>query len=290
MYAIYNYQAGATQANVVADLIKLITGETNKANLSADCVQANTTITSTVAAGWSVYDASAGTNYQVVRVLNQDAATYKYFGLEFSSTTVFKTYICESWNSGTHAATNAQSYITGVWNSTGGGYFYLYVTAKNIVIFPWTSGGYQLLHGIFEFSRDTIPSGYPCAALITNATYLGSGNAQSISFPRVKKTDAVGDATTNNAIAYGSPIVPAFSNVLGVTQTYRDASENIYLATYKLGAILTATYVHMGTGYDVLLTGNVAGSALDQISYGGTNYVLFLKTGSSNSTLLVPLA
>lgn len=106
MFAKYEYQVGATLANVMSDIVALLTGETNKANLSADCVQANTYIISTVAAGWTVYDAIAGTNAQCLRALDVGSSTYKYLVVDLNSTgrLLSKTY--ESWDSGAYTGTN----------------------------------------------------------------------------------------------------------------------------------------------------------------------------------------
>lgn len=51
MNAKYTYVAGATAANILADLVAILTGETNVNNLSASCNKPFTTIESITAAG-----------------------------------------------------------------------------------------------------------------------------------------------------------------------------------------------------------------------------------------------
>lgn len=60
MYAKYNYLTTATLLNVANDVIAILTGETNKANLSAGCDQTNTSILNTYTnAGWALHDRTA---------------------------------------------------------------------------------------------------------------------------------------------------------------------------------------------------------------------------------------
>jgi hypothetical protein len=57
MYARYNYTAAATLVNIINDAVAVLTGETNKANLSVGCDQANTFILTTYnVAGWLLHD------------------------------------------------------------------------------------------------------------------------------------------------------------------------------------------------------------------------------------------
>jgi hypothetical protein len=52
MYTRYDYTTTAKPNEVHSDVCKILGGETNKANLSASCQQASTTITATQASGW----------------------------------------------------------------------------------------------------------------------------------------------------------------------------------------------------------------------------------------------
>lgn len=290
MYAVYNYVAGASQANIIADVVKMLTGETNKANLSADCVQANTSITASFAsAGWSVYDASAGTNYQVLRALNNDGSTYKYVGVKADSSSVWRLAIYESWNSSTHVATNpAENAISGTsmsWNPTAGGYIYIYASARSIVIRNYHSSTWQARGGglVFEYSRDMVPASYPCHIISNsgNSTYSAIG-------PRTKNVATTGDYASGNA---GSNIQTThamwsaghLNQYFGNQSVYnRDASETVTLVLSKIDvygdsnifAANIGNFRH-GSSYDIYTMHNVIGGMLDEVTISGQQYIIF---------------
>ncbi len=293
MYAVYTYAAATTQANLVADVIKLLTGETNKSNLSSDCVQASTTITSTVAAGWAVYDSAAGSNEQCIRVLNQDGVTYKYYNFLASSTTVISGKISEAWNAGAHTGTNTSATLSSVWSSTGGGVLYIYATAKNIVIQSYSSATFQTLVGmcLFEMSRDSIPSGYPCAALLNTANTGFCQGSSALTIPRLKSANAAGDTANSTNIA-GGPLTVSTNNGSPTTAThvYRTSGEVQTLPFYKLGfggSAAAAGFHYYGAAYDVYIGSHTNYANLDEIAYNGVIYVA-IKGSASTFALLVP--
>jgi hypothetical protein len=297
MFTVYNYAAGATQANVLSDIVKLLTGETNKANLSAACVQANTSILSTVAAGWSVWDASAGTNIQCLRAINQDASTYKYYLLQFGSTTAFSAATAESWNAGTHTGTNVTPYAANTWDSAGGGYFYIYATSKNIVILPWTSTGYKGIVGsLFEFTREATPATYPTAVVVSGTGFCNPSGATSGYSPRIKSPLGAGDYTSTNYVHMGA-LAPLPSCVQNLNNTgsasYRDSTEAVIISAYRFGAgfyipwdgsFVRGGYL-LGLSQDVYVTNNNLSSTLDEIVYNSKNYIIVPLT---NCSLLFP--
>lgn len=60
MFAVYAYSNSATLANIIKDIGDILTGTTNKANLSAGCAQADTSIaTDYTVAGWTMWDNTA---------------------------------------------------------------------------------------------------------------------------------------------------------------------------------------------------------------------------------------
>ena len=86
MYARYQYNSGVqatVQANILADLLAILTGEVNVSNLSASCDKVNTTITVDNPAGWVLHDAAAGTNAKAIKApLADDQATFKHLVLD----------------------------------------------------------------------------------------------------------------------------------------------------------------------------------------------------------------
>lgn len=279
MYAVYNYKAGAVAAQVIADLVALLTGTTSPSSLSASCNTASTSIVSTVAAGWSLFDAAAGVNTECVRALNQDGTTYKYLLLAGTSNTVLTYTQAESWNATTHTGTNSggPSTNTMVVDLVNGGYFYLYATTKNAIISGWTvSGGYQNGLGIFEFSRDTLltPAGYPCHVLARLDSVNSGGTAR---VPRFKSGSAAGDVSNAN-FATVAPICLGSTSFAGYP-LYRDASEQVYFAPYNIGVGLNSGgtgHAWAGSVYDikVALT-TTAVNNLDELVISGKTYVGF---------------
>lgn len=297
MYAVYNYAAGTTTTNVIADIVKLITGETNKANLSANCVQANTNIVSTVAAGWTEHDAAAGTDYRVVKRLAADGTTMKYYGIKAESATVIRGLTYESWNETTHTATNAiatnWSTAAAGWSSAAGGYLYLYVTPRNIYINTYASGSWLNVSSMafVELTRDTIPAGYPCAALgVGSGVGIGSDSSYCV-IPRVKNATTSGDSVIS-----GTNYYPMAASIVSTTGTsgqayWRDASENVNVVLHKIGVSMRSGYTgfnfhHLGDVYDILAAGSDLGNPLDEIVYSGKTYVMFKVSGSP--CILVP--
>jgi hypothetical protein len=136
MYTKYAYKAGSTQANIVSDLVALLTGETNKANLSASCDQSETFIVSTVAAGWTLHDAASTTNGKVVKAARYDnGAAYKFAEIVVSSATTIYMYVYETFDSGTHSGTNktTNTYYQRI-DLTNGGYIHVSACSRTIAL------------------------------------------------------------------------------------------------------------------------------------------------------------
>ena len=95
-----------------SDIIAVLTGETDKNNLSAMNSPGGTSIASTYPAGWTVWDSDTGTlNEWVIRAPTVDDGTqYKYVKLRFytsSSYLYIGSQLIEDWNHTTITATNA---------------------------------------------------------------------------------------------------------------------------------------------------------------------------------------
>ena len=90
MYAKYAWNAGATVANVLADLVALYTNVAPSVSaLSASCdkvvsvIQVNTALTN-----WVLHDAVAATGAVALKSLNEDGVTYKYITITVTTTTI----------------------------------------------------------------------------------------------------------------------------------------------------------------------------------------------------------
>lgn len=209
MYARYDYNAAATLAQVVSDISLLLTGTTNKASLSASCNQTNTVIISTVAAGWSVFDAAAATNAQVLRALNGDGTTYKYMFFQLTATTLdVRCY--ESWNATTHTGTNlAAGYGTSsAFSTASGGTVFLFASVQYVHFLGWTGGTFGQTFSVMERTRasawDTPANGVIPVIFAYGWLYGPSynnnanmaGTNGSVTAPR-SKTSAFADVTSN---------------------------------------------------------------------------------------------
>ena len=201
MHAKYVYSASATAANILADAIAILTGTTTPASLSASCNTVTTTISAAYAvAGWSVYDASAGANAQVLRALNTDATTYKYLEINTNSAGYFLCKVWESWNSGTHAGTNL-AYNSDATNRaqqldvTNGGVLYIDASAHYAIFHSmkttgnvWgdsaKSGGCGLIERTRLLPFDTTANNYPTAVFVSLGVMASSTSASCWS-PRV---------------------------------------------------------------------------------------------------------
>lgn len=111
MLAKLVWTGSPTIADVESDVIAVLTGETDKSNLSASINQGASSIVSTIAAGWTVWDSSTGqANEQILRAPTvDDASQYKYAILRFnlaSSDRELRFSICEEWDVDTNIATN----------------------------------------------------------------------------------------------------------------------------------------------------------------------------------------
>lgn len=178
MYATYIYGAGATQANILADIILLLTGTTDVNSLSDACIKASSSITAAVnVAGWSVYDASAGTNAQCLRAAVADnASQYKYIVLDANTAGCLKCKVYEGWNSSTHVGTNLAYYSDSTTysqplNTTLGGRLDVAASARYVLFMALQNstfgvgGVIKSSSGILERTRrsawDTVAAGYP---------------------------------------------------------------------------------------------------------------------------------
>jgi hypothetical protein len=94
------------------DIIAILTGETDKNNLSAMNLPGGTSIASSYPAGWEIWDDDTGTiNEWVLRAPTiDDAAQYKYVRIRFYTSSAYlylESQLMEDWNPATNTATNA---------------------------------------------------------------------------------------------------------------------------------------------------------------------------------------
>jgi hypothetical protein len=181
MYVKYAWKSGSTAANVLADLVLLLTAQVPDINaLSTDCDKYITTVSAnTVKSNWTVHDPAAGADSRVLRSLNADGVTYKYAQVCVTAENI-DIFACENFNATTHVAVNGlrapyffASYSLNI-SFTNPGYVQLMVSDRYIGVFnsPLVNNNKTF---VFEYARTSpnIDSSYPCIAQFTNQSSLG---------------------------------------------------------------------------------------------------------------------
>jgi hypothetical protein len=283
MYATYTYAASSTAANILADVVLLLTGTTDKGTLSANCVQGTTSIDASVTvAGWTVYDASAGTNAQCLRApVADNASQYKYLVIDTNTAGYILQKVYETWNSGTHAGTNLAYNSDNTTYSqrtliASGGTLYISANVRHCFIYSLQGGVYgnsssSNPSGILERSRlspwDTVANGYP------PFVYWG---AYSVIYEPRSLNATGGDITGNGSLMTivfplgGSAETPPTTSV--ISNSNKVTLGHVFL---PFGACKAANG-HLGGDFssfsDIWLTTYNSGSPLDTVVYGGNTY------------------
>jgi hypothetical protein len=302
MHAVYKTNATWTGANVIADLVKLITGETTIANLSASCDQATTSIVSnTVPADWTVHDAAGGANsLQILKHLPATGAVDKYIGLSFNNGIVGGTYA--AWNNVAHTGTDAATIGAIAGNTlTSAITIYLWVTGRYVVLFTFNNASWSepILFGEIDRAH---------AASISD--FWAEGNAKSVSFvmkcsygaqtpvgamPRIKNHNAAGEVSPVTPIGPLWWSVPQNSSAYSGSITYMprniDDSAGIMLWPFHIGYGSVSVYSYIGKVVG-LFTGptgtNMGLASLDEFSHGGKTYQVVRPGGAGYLLLFVP--
>lgn len=175
MFAKYAYRAGATAANIIADLCKLISGAA-LADLSASCDVAASSLGG-VSPGWTYDDIG----YGVVSAPHEDGAGRKIYQIVASGSNLQARPV-EAWNSSTHAATNAATQSGAVAFSTAAAGS-LWVLASPEVVAIYEAGNWLILA---EVSRGPLHKNRSCALVIQKANEV-------VYLPRVKNYAAAGE-------------------------------------------------------------------------------------------------
>jgi len=158
MYAEYHYKAGSTITNILNDIAAMLTGETNVASLSGDCITANSVIISAVAAGWTEHDYATGINSRIIKSPHADnAALYKYLEIVYQATDQLYFRAYETWDAGSNTGTNVTSPTSTMYiNLTKGGILFLFSSVRFAAITSFRNSVYELKEGILicaEYSR-----------------------------------------------------------------------------------------------------------------------------------------
>lgn len=256
MFATYVYKAGATGANILADVLKLI-ADGSIASLSADAVQASCTRAG-VATGWTLDDAG----YGIVSAPFEDGLARKVFKLSQSGN-VLRMAGLDSWNAATHVGVNvcADQSMSALPVSTGGS---LGIIACPEVLAIWDTNGYFLVGA--EFPRvEPFFIGRAATAVLR---FLSSSDFTA-HVTRVKSCYAVGDVVNSQLTLVGN--VPMNGSLRG----------NNELPVY----LITPLYVQIwASGYSGAFSPPFRGVAL--VPYMGAPGTIF--TGADGDFAMLP--
>lgn len=369
MYCVYTYGAGATKGNILADVVKLLTGTTDITQLAAQVISnttANVTFTSGVGsgfsgltpsalvglyvhhngaqrgkvtandattvtisdltytdasaytcyistfeiytswatAGWTVFDASAGTNAQCLYAPNHASfapTAYKYVTLDTNTTGFILQKTYELWNSETHAGTNlcyaSDATATNQQiNTTSGGSIYISSSARHLWMISyqastWGSSTGNGSSGVFErvgmHPQDTVANAYPPYVWVNLNRVLAAGAAgnPNASHPRLLKADGT-DGTGTNAATM--TITPIFGAVTTITSQLPIGSAKSLLYPFFPMIVLHSTNYWGGdisTYSNIYYTNYAVITALTERIESGNTYVIIPETGSYHSVV-----
>lgn len=296
MYAKYTYNAGALIPEILADYVLLLTGTTDKTLLSASCDQVNTEIFVDAGngAGWTVWDAAAGTNKVCLRSIVKDSAgTYKYALLDFSSAQYAYLGVYESWNATTHVGTNLTNYsLTNIraqkHDITNGGKMLISASAAHIHwysysdTYGWGSSSDSGSCGLFEHTRnalwDTDANGYQPVVFVP----LGFACNSTTGMYSPRRKNAAGGDVTGGACSCNltTPFraSAATINASLPTTTGVDANNNPVRLFMPWGP---TSYSRCDGGGDcAVLSSNYllarsSGAQDDEIVYDGNTYIVW---------------
>jgi hypothetical protein len=219
--------SGLNMNTLQGDILGLLNGSiTAVTGLSANFVQATSRMNTTVAAGWTTFDAAAGTaaNGVTPKVMSSawsdDPTKFKY--LRFSSdasTTTVSVRGYETWNSSTHAGTNPHDSAAPAVNNWGT----LAITADRHMIISSSANHFFIMtttdnstfaslqyYFTSEYTRDdewnTVANGYPAwfsvgCASSTPTTGILNNNMGFSRLPNMTVTPVVDLTTVFSATA-----------------------------------------------------------------------------------------
>lgn len=231
MYATYTYKAGSVAGNIIADIVLMLTGTTDPLLLSGDCVAGSTTITATELAGWTVHDAVAAANAQVLKAeYSDDAANFKYLYIDTNNNTHVRLNYYEAWNEVAHTGTNPTYDATNTiysqrLNLAAGGRLDIRATARCFMIWSFQGGVYGnsqnlCASGLLERTRlspwDTVAAGYPKAVFWMS--WVMTTAFVNAYCPRSYDAYAQIDTTTSTAIF--PMLISTFSSVYASSYAY----------------------------------------------------------------------
>jgi len=232
MYGTYAYNAGATAAQVVADVLALVTGA-DPATLSNSCNKALTTAAG-AASGWQVEDA----NYGVLSApcIGGGPASRKL--ARVTAATKLQLSTVDSWNNATHVAGTSTSALDVSLAFSAAGAVNFLATDEVLML---AASDWSVWQCVCEIKRDgplLSDAGAPSWVILGTTNYCYA--------PRFKNLTAAGDST-NVSLSVAS----AYGTLTG--STTRDRAERLYIPMAP--AVASLSSVPVGEFVGVMVSG-----------------------------------
>lgn len=311
MFSKYVYVVGATQANVMEDLVAILTGTADKQLLSASCDKTNTSIDATTPAGWAMHDSVAGTNAKCLKApLADNANAFKYVVVDtntlVSGIVTVLTKVYETWNAGSHTGTNiafnsdVTAYNQRVSN-TATGAIYIIATPRFLLLASvyqgtWGSSTNAGPSGCFERTRllgfDTVANGWPTFMFINFGEMATSANsAWSPKIMNRAQVVTTGTSASFSCIAgaTGMTVATMMTTFAAIDQRVPDA---VYASQVPVYPIYLMNNTTMPAPYGDLSLCNIfafpsaAAANLDELQYNGETYIA-LQSGTTSKMILI---
>ncbi len=295
MYAKYITNTTSTQADILSDVVAILTGTTDVNTLSASCNKAVTEIHSTYdAAGWELHDAAAATNVKVLKApVYDNPSKYKYLRIDTNTAGVITLATAETWNASTHVGTNpvyfmqAVSSEAPVWNGlklslSQATTYFIYANVRCVTMHTnygatWNNGQASGAPLIAEYARwspwDTTAAAYPNWVVSGYACNGGYSNYSAYTrFRAITGSDTVqynSGVMCSTLVGTSSP--SKISNNAGVTTI-----PLVPLTTYASGVGHFGGNITEVCGIYATSTGLGTNNVGDELTIGGTTYIYWL--------------
>jgi hypothetical protein len=293
MYCTYTYKAGATVANILSDVIAILSGTTSVSSLSSSCVSGQTNINASVySAGWTVIDTSfQGSNVVALSAAYADTSSYgKYISIDLNTTGYILLKGWETWTpgiGGTNLSYNSDlvGYAQRL-NTVSGGVLYIYANKSCIHMFSFQSSVFgNSNNNTASFIAERTRAGLWDTP--TNNLYplLVSGYWIGVYTPRYPSNWGL-DVMLNNAVlnymTYGTIVVttnlPTQKVKYGPDGEFYHLFQNVWVTGMASNNFLGGNLSAAG---DFYLTTLGVGGFGDHITYNGNDYIIWNVDGTA---------
>jgi len=264
MQGEYAWVAGASAANVLADLVRWVTGG-DIAGMSAACNKPASSVTGPGAGDWSAVDAG----YGVVRHEGLDGGPGVTMRLSVSAAQRVQVSAVDGWDAGSHAGTHATTPFDASLPLSSAGSVNL-IAGDGVLMVASSEWSFWVVGAEVKRAGPAMAG----AATKSGAMILTYGNQHYAA--RVKSPAAAGDA----ANAYLT-IQSAYGALSAAAA--RDQTEHLYLPMAPATVAYSSVPVEEIEG--VLMVGGYAMSGDSVLDAGGAEYVV-LKAGGSGFAVL----